>query len=154
MSMGHSCSSSTYNECGRKHLWSVSSRGDGGWNRKDGSLICHCGDKSVLRIAKTSKNRGKQFWGCPRYKVGSENGGCNYFRWLSDWGIQESVSCEVLEANDERLVKSFENESDKKIVGVQKAVMGLQSWIKFLVGVVSVLCVMNIIIIAMLMGRT
>ncbi|WVZ00588.1 hypothetical protein V8G54_026657 [Vigna mungo] len=143
MLMGHSCSSSTCNECRRKHLRSVSSRGDGGWNRNEASLICHCGEKSVLRTAKTSKNRGKQFWGCPRYKVGSENVGCNYFRWCNDWGIEESVSCEVLEANDERLLKSFENESDKKIVGVQKIVMGLQ----------SVLCVMNIIIFAMLMGR-
>ncbi|KOM49433.1 hypothetical protein LR48_Vigan08g026000 [Vigna angularis] len=150
MSMGHSCSSSTCNECRRKHLWFVSSHGDGGWNRNEASLICHCGEKFVLRTAKTSVNQGKQLWGCPRYKVGSENGGCNYFIWC--WGIEESVNCEVLEANDERLLKSFENESDKKIVGVQKVVMGLQRWMKFLVGVVSVLCVMNIIIFAMLMG--
>ncbi|KOM32471.1 hypothetical protein LR48_Vigan01g202700 [Vigna angularis] len=109
MSMGYSYSSSTCNECGRKHLQSVSSRGDGGWNRNDALLICHCGKKFVLRIAKTSKNRDKQLWGCPRYKIGSENGGCNYLRWFSDWGIEEIVSCEVLEANDERLVKSFEN---------------------------------------------
>ncbi|KOM56413.1 hypothetical protein LR48_Vigan10g230500, partial [Vigna angularis] len=121
--------------------------------RNEASLICHCGEKSVLRTVKTSKNRGKQFWGCPRYKVRSKNGGCNYFKWCSDWGIEESVSCEVLEANDERLLKSFENESDKKIVGMQKVVMGLQRWMKFLVGVVSVLWVMNIIIFAMLMGR-
>ncbi|WVZ23788.1 hypothetical protein V8G54_002332 [Vigna mungo] len=141
--MGHSCSSSTCNECGRKHLRSVSSRGDGGWNRNDGSVICHCGETCVLRTAKALKNRCKNFWGCPRYKVESENGGCNYFRWCTDWRIEESVSCEVLEANDERLVKSFEN----------KAVMGVQSWMKFLVGVVSVVCVMNIVIIAMLMGR-
>ncbi|XP_014524572.1 uncharacterized protein LOC106780775 [Vigna radiata var. radiata] len=152
MSMGHSCSSSTCNECGRKHLRSVSSRGDGGWNRKDASLICHCGKKTVLRTAKTSKNRGKKFWGCPRYKVGSENTGCNYFKWCTDWENEESVSCDVLEANDERLLKSFENEGDKKIVHVKKAVLALQSWMKFLVGVVSVLCAINMIIIAMLMG--
>ncbi|WVZ16706.1 hypothetical protein V8G54_009688 [Vigna mungo] len=136
MSMGQSCSSSTCNKCGRKHLRSVSSRGDEGWNMNDGSLICHCRENCVLRTTKTIKNRGKKFWGCPRYK-----------------GIEESVSCEVLEANDERLVKSFENESDKKIVSVQKVVMCVQSWMKFLVGVVSVLCVLNILIIAMLMGK-
>ncbi|WVZ16850.1 hypothetical protein V8G54_009832 [Vigna mungo] len=118
MSMGHSCSSSTCNQCGRKHLHSVSCRGDGSWNRNDGLIICHCGESCVLRTAKTVKNRGKKFWGCPRYKVGSENGGCNYFRWCTDWGIEESVSCEVLEANDERLVKGFENERDKKIASV------------------------------------
>ncbi|WVY98784.1 hypothetical protein V8G54_030935 [Vigna mungo] len=75
MSMGHSCSSSTCNQCGRKHLHSVSCRGDGSWNRNDGSIICHCGESCVLRTAKTVKNRGKKFWGCRRYKVGSENGG-------------------------------------------------------------------------------
>ncbi|XP_014496655.1 uncharacterized protein LOC106758225 [Vigna radiata var. radiata] len=135
------------------HLRSVSSRGDGGWNRKDAPLICHCGEKIVLRTAKTTKNRGKQFWSCPRYKIGSENGGCNFFRWCTDWGIEESVSCEVLEANDERLLKTFENQGVKQIFDVQKTVMGLQSWMKYLVGVVSVVFIMNMIIIAMLMGR-
>ncbi|XP_014511758.1 uncharacterized protein LOC106770464 [Vigna radiata var. radiata] len=141
--MGHSCSSSTCNECGRKHLRSISSRGDGSWNRNDGSIICHCGESCVLRTAKTVKNRGKKFWGCPRYKVGGENGGCNYFRWCTDWGIEETVSCEVLEAN-------VEIERDKRIASVQRALMGVQNWLKILVRVVFV---MNIVIIAMLMGR-
>ncbi|WVZ12218.1 hypothetical protein V8G54_016748, partial [Vigna mungo] len=107
----------------------------------------------VLRTAKATKNRGKQFWGCPRYKIGSENGGCNFFRWFSDCGVEENVSCEVLEANDERLVKTFENQGVKQIFDVQKAVMDLPSWMKYLVGVVSVVFIMNMIIIAMLMGR-
>ncbi|KOM58078.1 hypothetical protein LR48_Vigan11g111200 [Vigna angularis] len=33
-----------------------------------GSQICYCGDLAVLRVAKTSKNEGKPFWGCPNYK--------------------------------------------------------------------------------------
>jgi len=31
--------------------------------------LCYYGEKSVLRTAKTAKNRGKQFWGCSKYKV-------------------------------------------------------------------------------------
>ncbi|WVZ12057.1 hypothetical protein V8G54_016587 [Vigna mungo] len=151
MSMQHSSSSCTCNEC-RKQIRCVSSRGDGGWSRKEVSLSCHCGEKCVLRTAKTTKNLGKQFWGCPRYKLGSETVGCNYFRWLADCGHDESVSCEVLEANDQRLVKSFEN-VEEKLVAVQKAMMGLERWTKILVHVVSVVCVMNIIVIAMFLGR-
>jgi len=33
--------------------------------------VCYCGEKVVLRTARTPKNRGKQFWGCPKYKVRS-----------------------------------------------------------------------------------
>ncbi|WVZ06351.1 hypothetical protein V8G54_019697 [Vigna mungo] len=99
------------------------------------------------------KNRGKMFWGCHRYKMGSENGGCNFFKWFTDWGLEESVSCELLEPNDERLVKTFENQSVKQIFDVQKAVTSLQSSMKYLVVVVSVVFIMNFIIIAMLMGR-
>ncbi|WVZ12309.1 hypothetical protein V8G54_016839, partial [Vigna mungo] len=122
-------------------------------NRKEASLICYCGDKFVLRTAKTTKNIGKQFWSCPRYKGGGENGGCNYFRWLSDLGTEESASCEILETNDVRLVKHVENERDNKIVVVQKAVMSVEKWMKILVGVVCIVFVMNMITVVMLMGR-
>ncbi|WVZ23369.1 hypothetical protein V8G54_001913 [Vigna mungo] len=118
MSMAYSCSSSTCNECGKKHLCFVSSRGDGGLNKKYASLVYYCREKTVLRTAKPTKNRGKQFRGCPRYKIGSENGGCNFFKWFSDWGIEENVSCELLEANDERLLKTFENQGVKQIFDV------------------------------------
>ncbi|WVY89549.1 hypothetical protein V8G54_035063 [Vigna mungo] len=149
MFMQHSSSSCTCNECRKQFR----SRGDGGWSRKDASLSCHFGEKCVLRTVKTTKNREKQLWGCPKYKVGTETVGCNYFKWFTDCVYDESVSCEVLKANDERLLKSFENESDKKIVG-RKAVMGLERWTKIVVGVVSVVCVMNIIVIAMLLEMT
>ncbi|WVZ25186.1 hypothetical protein V8G54_003730 [Vigna mungo] len=124
---------------------SVSSRGDA-------SLICHCGEKTVLRTARTTKNRGKQFWGCPRYKLGSENG-CNFFRWFSDWGVEQSISYELLEANDVRLVNTFKKQGVKQMSDVEKVVVGLQREMKYLVVVVSVLFVMNTIIIAMMMGR-
>ncbi|WVZ25133.1 hypothetical protein V8G54_003677 [Vigna mungo] len=162
MSMQHSCSWSTCNDC-RKQFCSMSSRGDGGWTRKEASPICHCGEMSVLRTAKTTKNRGKQFWSCPRYKGGGENAGCNFFRWWSDFGTQESASCELLETNDVRVMKTFKNddrlmktignERDNNAVTVQKAVTTLEKWIKILVGVVFILCVINMIAVAMLMGR-
>ncbi|WVY98929.1 hypothetical protein V8G54_031080 [Vigna mungo] len=160
MSMQHSSPSCSCNEC-LKQFRCVSSRGDGGWSKNEASLSCDCGEKCVLRTAKTTKNRGRQFWGCPRYKLESETVGCNYFRWLADCSHDESVSCEVLEANDQRLVKSFENESDIKILGrkvevkfvaMQKTVMGIERWTKILVHV-SFLCVLIIIVIAMLLGR-
>ncbi|WVZ08958.1 hypothetical protein V8G54_022304 [Vigna mungo] len=151
MSMQHSFSSCTCNEC-RKNFQCVSSRGDGGWSRNEASLSCHCGEKCVLRTAKTTKNRGRQFWGCPRYKFGSETVGCNYFKWLGDCCHDENVSCEVLEANDQRLVKSFEMESDNKIVG-RNAEEKFVAVHKVVMGVESFLCVMNIIVIAMLLGR-
>ena len=31
--------------------------------------ICDCGEFTVLRTATTVKNCGRQFWGCPKYKV-------------------------------------------------------------------------------------
>jgi len=36
-----------------------------------GALTCNCGEVVVLRTARTTKNGGKQFWGCPNYKVRS-----------------------------------------------------------------------------------
>jgi len=30
---------------------------------------CYCGDKAMLRTAKTAKNKGERFWGCPNFKV-------------------------------------------------------------------------------------
>jgi len=34
-----------------------------------GTPHCYYGEIAVLRVAKTMKNGGKQFWGCPHYKV-------------------------------------------------------------------------------------
>jgi len=34
-----------------------------------GTQMCYCGEVAALRVAKTVKNFGKQFLGCPNYKV-------------------------------------------------------------------------------------
>ncbi|XP_027933804.1 uncharacterized protein LOC114189301 [Vigna unguiculata] len=54
------------------------------------SVMCYCGEKATLRTARTLKNKGKKFWGCPKYKSGSDQcGGCNYFKWFTDNEIEE-----------------------------------------------------------------
>ncbi|KOM34704.1 hypothetical protein LR48_Vigan02g085400 [Vigna angularis] len=84
-----------------------------------GSQICYCGELVVFRVAKTAKNEGKPFWGCPNYKVSSlryvfilgyiylvfaemilvgcfvqrsrneEVRGCNFFKWASEDNVDE-----------------------------------------------------------------
>lgn len=133
MSIGYSCSSSTYNEC-RKQNRSLNYRSDKGWKSFNVSSIYHYGVKSVLRFVRTTKNRGKQFWGCPKYKVkfielmvfiycswkrsieslcfddffkknGSEYVCCNYFRWCSDDEFVESGTYVKCKGKDEKLWK-------------------------------------------------
>jgi len=48
---------------------SVSFRGVGVSRSLGLTSICYCGEKSVLRIVKTTKNKRKQFWGYSKYKV-------------------------------------------------------------------------------------
>ncbi|KAG2394516.1 uncharacterized protein HKW66_Vig0181060 [Vigna angularis] len=46
---------------------------------------CFCGRLVVFRIAKTPKNKSKRFWGCPNFKVRSEDFvGCNFFEWCTE----------------------------------------------------------------------
>ncbi|WVZ18596.1 hypothetical protein V8G54_005918 [Vigna mungo] len=59
--------------------------------RGGGSPLCLCGEKTVVRTARTVKNRGKQFWGCPMYKNGHE-GGCNFFKWCCDDASEKSYT--------------------------------------------------------------
>lgn len=49
---------------------SVSSHG-GGIERLGVKLIFYCDDSAVLRTVRTPKNKGKQFWNCPKFKVRS-----------------------------------------------------------------------------------
>ncbi|QCD79839.1 uncharacterized protein LOC114176378 [Vigna unguiculata] len=51
-----------------------------------GTPHCNCGEIAVLRVARTAKNCGKQFWGCPHYKrsVGEDFKACNYFKWWTE----------------------------------------------------------------------
>jgi len=62
MSRGFSHPSSSCSCGSRNH--SVSSPGS-----VSGTPHCHCGEIAVLRVARTAKNCGKQFWGYPLYKV-------------------------------------------------------------------------------------
>ncbi|WVZ02024.1 hypothetical protein V8G54_022830 [Vigna mungo] len=71
----HSCCSSTCN------VWMKE-------NRNVCPQICHCGLRCAMRTAKIVKNRGKQFWGCSKYK-----GGCNYFKWCTDVAEEERGTC-------------------------------------------------------------
>jgi len=46
----------------------VSSHGSVG-RRFDFAPLCYCGEKAIMRIARTAKNRGRKFWRCPKFKV-------------------------------------------------------------------------------------
>jgi len=40
----------------------------------------------MLRVARTLKNNGRQFWGCSKFKSAacSDNVWCNYFKWCDE----------------------------------------------------------------------
>ena len=48
--------------------------------------ICKCGEVAVVRVARTSKKNGRQFWGCSKYKSVASNNmvWCNYFKWCDE----------------------------------------------------------------------
>ncbi|QCE05560.1 hypothetical protein DEO72_LG9g564 [Vigna unguiculata] len=84
MSRSEGCSCSSWGS----QKQSVSSTG-GSYRVLGECPLCFCGENAVLRVAKTVRNAGKQFWGCPKYKVGRSGGnevfkGCNYFKWLNE----------------------------------------------------------------------
>ncbi|KAG2376532.1 uncharacterized protein HKW66_Vig0241620 [Vigna angularis] len=102
-------------------------------NRNLCSPICHCGLRCAMRTAKTLKNRGKQFWGCLKYKSGAEEGGCNYFKWLNDVVEEERGKCLKCEGNKESSVHSEEMDSNRKIlVKFEKSLLVVQNWMKVL----------------------
>ncbi|XP_017420500.1 uncharacterized protein LOC108330531 [Vigna angularis] len=120
MSKDHSCYSSTCN-VGRKENPNVC------------SPICHCGLRCALRIAKTMKNRDKQFWGCSKYKSGTEDSGCNYFRWCTDVAEDERGTWLKSEGNKESLLNSEEMDSNMKmVVKLDKFVFIVEKWMKVL----------------------
>jgi len=61
-----SCSSS---DLGGKQKSNVNFCNAGGCRSSNVTPSCYCGDKAVLRTARTTKNKGKRFWGCPNFKV-------------------------------------------------------------------------------------
>ncbi|XP_022634037.1 uncharacterized protein LOC111241251 [Vigna radiata var. radiata] len=116
--------------------------------RRNKTPICHCGQRSVMRTANTMKNRGKHFWGCSKYKKGVEDAGCNFFKWCTDVGTEDSGRYMKNEGKKETLVISEELESTRKmIVKIHKSVLFLENCMK---GLVCFLCVIEIILVSML----
>ncbi|KOM25968.1 hypothetical protein LR48_Vigan211s000300 [Vigna angularis] len=125
----HSCSSSTCNGW-RNQNCDVVFRG-GGVSTIDGvSPLCLCGQKTVVRTARTTKNRGKQFWSCPKYKTGHE-GGCNFFKWCCEDGDDKSYTNVKWEEKHESLSKTREMGGGSKMMSdLIKSVNVVEKWMK------------------------
>ncbi|KAG2380263.1 uncharacterized protein HKW66_Vig0170420 [Vigna angularis] len=127
---------------------------------------CFCGQNAVFHIVRTPKNKGKRFWGCPKFKGGSEDcsSGCNLFQSCSEDVIHEGNVVTVEESGrnkevggslmkmEQMLMKMEERDVEKlKIACLQKSVVSLEKWLKVLTGMVVIICVCNVIVISMLM---
>ncbi|KOM27037.1 hypothetical protein LR48_Vigan375s000700 [Vigna angularis] len=125
----HSCSSSTCNGW-RNQNCDVVFRG-GGVSTIDGvSPLCLCGEKTVVRTARTTKNRGKQFWSCLKYKTGHE-GGCNFFKWCCEDGDDKSYTNVKWEEKHESLSKTREMGGGSKMMSdLIKSVNVVEKWMK------------------------
>ncbi|QCE11671.1 uncharacterized protein LOC114183299 [Vigna unguiculata] len=136
--------------------------------------MCYCGQTAVLRTAKTPKNRGKQFWGCPKFKSGSQDlGGCNFFQWFIEQEIEER---DMMQMEEKDVVKMEEKDfGGNKVLKVEKieekdvvnmrerdggwiitrkldeTIVRLQKWMKLMLGMMVVVCVMNVIVISLLL---
>ncbi|XP_052736154.1 uncharacterized protein LOC128197729 [Vigna angularis] len=143
----HSCSSSTCNGW-RNQNCDVVFRG-GGVSTIDGvSPLCLCGQKTVVRTARTAKNRGKQFWSCPKYKTGHE-GGCNFFKWCCEDGDDKSYTNVKWEEKHEYLSKTREMGGGSKMMSdLIKSVNVVEKWMKVLTGLVILIFLLNIIVIS------
>ena len=64
-----SCGQCSFCNVGRNQNPSASFCGGSGSIDLGVSVMCYCGEKAALRTARTLKNKGKKFWGCPKYKV-------------------------------------------------------------------------------------
>ncbi|WVZ17678.1 hypothetical protein V8G54_010660 [Vigna mungo] len=122
--------------------------------------------EQVFRTARTPKNKGRRFWGCPKFKGGSEDcsSGCNFFKWCNEDVIHEENVVTVEESGrnnevggslmkmEQMLMKMEERDGEKlKIACLQKTVVSLENWLKLLTGVVVIICLCNVIVISMLM---
>ncbi|WVZ25793.1 hypothetical protein V8G54_004337 [Vigna mungo] len=76
---------------------------------EDVAMVC------VVRTARTVKNKGKEFWGCPKFKNGGEGGGCNYFKWCADHGVVETETSAKCEGKCESFLKREAMEDGWKI---------------------------------------
>ncbi|BAT78656.1 hypothetical protein VIGAN_02136400 [Vigna angularis var. angularis] len=70
-----------------KCLGSAMQHSSGSLRRLGAKPTCFYGQNAVFRIARTPKNKGKKFWGCPNFKGESEElVGCNFFQWCIEEG--------------------------------------------------------------------
>ncbi|KOM25158.1 hypothetical protein LR48_Vigan50s007800 [Vigna angularis] len=147
-----------------KCLGSAMQHSSGSVRRLDAKPTCLCGQNAVFRIARTPKNKGGKFWGCPNFKGGSgELVGCNFFKWCIDEG-NEGNGLNVEERtgsvrNEEVGVWSMEDSvlqmeetyGEKIRLGfIENRLVKLDKWLKLLVGMIFVIFVLNVIVLAML----
>ncbi|XP_022640541.1 uncharacterized protein LOC111242288 [Vigna radiata var. radiata] len=123
---------------------------------------CFCGENAVFRIARTPKNKGRRFWGCPKFKGGSEDcaSGCNFFKWCNDDVIHEGNEGNVVTVEgsgrknkvggnsmtmEQMMMKMEERDGEiLKIAILHKSVVRLENWLKFLTGMVVIICLCNV----------
>ncbi|XP_052728443.1 uncharacterized protein LOC128195248 [Vigna angularis] len=122
--------------------WAKGSSGSShGGACRGGGLIptCYCGDIAVMKVAKTTKNAGRNFWGCPHYKGGSSIGNCcNFFKWCCEDNVDEK-DCTIL----------------KRISELENAVKDLQKIQKMMKLLVVALCmciVVDLVILKLWLG--
>ncbi|BAT78415.1 hypothetical protein VIGAN_02108900 [Vigna angularis var. angularis] len=87
--------------------------------------ICNCGEMTVVKMARTSKNAGIYFWGCRNYKSGASNVMCcNYFKWCNEENVDER---DVIIGRQRRKIYDLENtvKALKKRIQLLVAVVGI-----------------------------
>ncbi|XP_022632865.1 uncharacterized protein LOC111240970 [Vigna radiata var. radiata] len=101
--------------------------------------ICNCGERTVVKMARTSKNAGRYFWSCRNYKSGAGNvTWCNYFKWCNEEEVDE---------NDVII-----DRKRSKICDMEKTMKALKRRMKLLVSVICVLIVVIIVMLCVLLG--
>ena len=82
---------------------------------------------------------------------GNEDGGCNYFKWWTEDGIEEIGNSENCEGRGEIMVKTEESDGDRKtITNLEKSIAIFEKWMKLLIGMVIFVCVVNVIVLSVL----
>ncbi|XP_041009481.1 uncharacterized protein LOC121253545 [Juglans microcarpa x Juglans regia] len=79
-----------------------------------GIPFCFCEEPATLRLARTAKNPGRPFLGCPKYNTKGLPY-CRFFKWAD---INEENELHLQESTNEFVMK--EKELEKKIEDVQK----------------------------------
>ncbi|WVZ07255.1 hypothetical protein V8G54_020601 [Vigna mungo] len=150
-------------------LWLIRSNSCGSVSRVGLKPTCFCGENAVFRTARTPKNKGRRFWGCPKFKGGSEDcaSGCKFFKWCNEDVIDEGNEGNVVTVEgsgrknevggnsmmmEQMMMKMEERLGEKlKIPILQKSVVRLENWLKLLMGMMVIICLCNVIVISMLL---